>query len=326
MFTIIGGDGKEYGPATIEQIQGWINAGRANLETQARRAGEEAWHRLGDFPEFNPAAGAAMPPPVGTAAPAPTPAPAPVYTDAKACAADLIARTGKLDIGACLERAFSLYTSNFWPLVGVTLLVTVVMTVIGFIPFIGSLASALLKGVFLGGLSYYYIGRLRSQPRELGDAFAGFSQQFGRLMLAGVLVTAVVIAVILVTMGPLVASAIHMAIAAQNHGTPPDFHMSAFGGIGLFVGMLVLLYLGVSWLFAFPLVIDKGLGAWTAMEVSRRVISRQWFRVFFVALIGGILTMLGIIALFIGLIFTLPLYYAAVYSAYETLCNPPPKA
>ena len=61
MFTIIGGDGKEYGPASVEQIRSWIAGGRANLDTRARAAGTEAWGRLGDFPEFSPVA---APPPV----------------------------------------------------------------------------------------------------------------------------------------------------------------------------------------------------------------------------------------------------------------------
>jgi len=65
MFTIIGGDGREYGPASVEQIQSWISGGRANLETQAKAVGSEDWRRLGDFPEFNPTVSAAMPPPIG---------------------------------------------------------------------------------------------------------------------------------------------------------------------------------------------------------------------------------------------------------------------
>jgi uncharacterized RDD family membrane protein YckC len=52
MFTIIGGDGKEYGPVTADQIRAWITAGRANLDTKAKPAGTEDWRRLGDFPEF----------------------------------------------------------------------------------------------------------------------------------------------------------------------------------------------------------------------------------------------------------------------------------
>ena len=52
MFTIIGGDGKEYGPVTVEQIREWITAGRTNLDTQAKALGTEEWRRVGDFAEF----------------------------------------------------------------------------------------------------------------------------------------------------------------------------------------------------------------------------------------------------------------------------------
>lgn len=52
MFTIIGGDGQEYGPATAQQVRSWIAAGRANLATQAREVGTDEWRRLGDFAEF----------------------------------------------------------------------------------------------------------------------------------------------------------------------------------------------------------------------------------------------------------------------------------
>lgn len=62
MFTILGGDGKEYGPATMAQVRGWIEAGRANLDTKAKALGSDEWRRLGDFPEFG--AAAAEPPPL----------------------------------------------------------------------------------------------------------------------------------------------------------------------------------------------------------------------------------------------------------------------
>jgi len=89
------------------------------------------------------------------------------------------------------------------------------------------------------------------------------------------------------------------------------------------VGSLVVVYLSVSWAFAFVLIVDRGLGPWTAMEVSRRVVTKQWFRVFFVMLLGTILTMLGLFGLIIGVLFTLPLMLGAILYAYEGLCNPP---
>jgi uncharacterized RDD family membrane protein YckC len=53
MFKIIGGDGQEYGPVSLQQLRSWIAAGRANMETQAKVAGSDEWQRLGDLPEFS---------------------------------------------------------------------------------------------------------------------------------------------------------------------------------------------------------------------------------------------------------------------------------
>lgn len=61
MFIIIGGDGKEYGPATVDQVRSWLKAGRANLDTKAKALGSDEWRRLGDYVEF---AGPAATPPV----------------------------------------------------------------------------------------------------------------------------------------------------------------------------------------------------------------------------------------------------------------------
>ena len=53
MFSIMGGDGKEYGPVSVDQVKRWLAEGRANLDTQVRRVGEEQWHRLGDCGEIS---------------------------------------------------------------------------------------------------------------------------------------------------------------------------------------------------------------------------------------------------------------------------------
>lgn len=52
MYKIIGGDGKQYGPVTEEQIRTWISEGRASGQTQVQREGETEWQPLSGFPEF----------------------------------------------------------------------------------------------------------------------------------------------------------------------------------------------------------------------------------------------------------------------------------
>jgi TM2 domain-containing membrane protein YozV len=51
-YLIIGADGRQYGPATTEQLREWITAGRANNQTLAQAEGTPGWKPLSAFPEF----------------------------------------------------------------------------------------------------------------------------------------------------------------------------------------------------------------------------------------------------------------------------------
>jgi uncharacterized RDD family membrane protein YckC len=79
MFTILGADGKEYGPVPAEKVRAWIESRRASLQTRGRRDGETAWKTLGEFVEFGAAPPVASDPvaaaPVAPAEPPPAPPP-----------------------------------------------------------------------------------------------------------------------------------------------------------------------------------------------------------------------------------------------------------
>jgi hypothetical protein len=87
MFKILGADGKEYGPVTVDQIKRWIAEGRANRETMAQQTGDSNWRPLDQFADFTdvlggpPPVAGAVPPPAGISAPvapaATTPVPVP---------------------------------------------------------------------------------------------------------------------------------------------------------------------------------------------------------------------------------------------------------
>ena len=292
MFTIIGADGREYGPVSADQVKAWVAAGRANGQTKAKLEGLADWKTLADHPEFAGLFGVQPPPTVSppdfsppvvppSAAGAPTAGP----VDPAAYAADLIARAPKLEIGAALSRAWAFYTANFWGLVGATLIVLIVQVVSGLIPFL----NLLLAGVFLGGLYCYYLRRFRGMAAEVSDVFAGFSLAFVPLMLGGLVST-------------------------------------LLGCLGLLFLILPGIYLMVAWCFTAPLIIDKQLDFWPAMEVSRRVVTAQWWQVFGLLLVAGFLAALGILGCGVGIFLTFPFAFCARVVAYETLCNPPPKA
>jgi len=52
IYKIIGDDGKEYGPATAEQIRQWVTEGRVERQTPIFVDGANDWNFVGLLPEF----------------------------------------------------------------------------------------------------------------------------------------------------------------------------------------------------------------------------------------------------------------------------------
>lgn len=63
MYTLIGVDGKEYGPVNQEQIRQWISEGRLNGDSKVREQGTDTWKLLRDAPELQALLAPYSPPP-----------------------------------------------------------------------------------------------------------------------------------------------------------------------------------------------------------------------------------------------------------------------
>jgi len=166
MYTIIGGDGKEYGPVSAEQVRAWIAAGRANMGTKVKAVGTDTWRTIAEVPEIT-----------SPAAPAAPGAPSAPPVD--------------FDIVSCYARSWDLLKANFWPMVGVNFLILILFAIIGAPQFFGIFfVSPLFGGIIAGGLYYYVLLKVRGQPASVGDAFAGFrsGSVFLNLLVAGLLI------------------------------------------------------------------------------------------------------------------------------------------
>jgi len=237
MYKIIGGDQKEYGPETAEQIRQWIAEGRANGQTLAKAEGSAEWKPLSAHLEFaglfpkSPPNISAYPGAAGVSR---------VSTE------QILAGETDLDVPGCLGQAWSLLTSNFGLLFGATALIWLISFAIRFIPFV----SLFLHGVLFGGLYTLYLKRIRGQSASVADAFSGFGQHFLQLLLAG-----------------LVSSILTFIGAAC-------------------CALLPGIYLAIAWIFCIALAADKRLEFWSAMELSRQVVTRVWFKVLGLVLVA----------------------------------------
>jgi hypothetical protein len=83
--------------------------------------------------------------------------------------------------------------------------------------------------------------------------------------------------------------------------------ISVFTYIGFVLLVLPGIYLSVAYNFTLPLMVDKKLGIWGAMEVSRQAVTKHWFTLFGVYIALAFLLIISAIPFGIGLIWTVPL-------------------
>ena len=57
MYRIVGEDGKEYGPVSLEEIKRWLIEGRVNANTMVMPEGGTRWQKLSEFPELSGSTG-----------------------------------------------------------------------------------------------------------------------------------------------------------------------------------------------------------------------------------------------------------------------------
>ncbi|MBI5816779.1 MAG: hypothetical protein HZB29_14350 [Nitrospinae bacterium] len=87
-----------------------------------------------------------------------------------------------------------------------------------------------------------------------------------------------------------------------------------------FIALVIPGFLVAGWyLFPYLFVIDKGMGFWDAMEASRKIGFENHLSVFLMALVLAIINVIGAVALFVGLLVTIPVSFCATVAAYRHL-------
>ena len=331
MYTIIGGDGNEYGPIALEQIQQWIAQGRANGQTQVQKEGG-TFQPLSSHPELAAllpgASGAASAPPVqgfkpvsgfrpiGSAGSVEGEVPLP---------ADVLTRDFHLNIGDCMSRGWDLMKANFGVAVGVVLLygfIIIVISLLGMIPclgFIFSLASMVVSGPLMGGLLYFFIKSSRGQQSGVEDLFSGFKRNFVHLVLAqivqGILAFVAMLPGITLTGVTLFMMGVRFE---KGHQLPTEAALAGCAVL-LVTAFVPLIYLSVRWAFTLPLVVDRKMDFWQAIVTSWKVVGKHWWKTFAFVFVTSLINIAGLFCFCLGGLVTGPWMLFAYVNAYEEL-------
>lgn len=95
--------------------------------------------------------------------------------------------------------------------------------------------------------------------------------------------------------------------------------------IGFLLFILPGIYLAVAYYMAMPLVAEKDMSPWQALETSRKAVTRRWFSVFGLFFVMGIIIFVSAIPLGLGMIWTLPMMIIAFGILYRNMFGVAPK-
>jgi len=89
--------------------------------------------------------------------------------------------------------------------------------------------------------------------------------------------------------------------------------------IGLLLLVLPGIYLMFAYMYAMPLIVEKKMGPWQALETSRKTLTRVWFRFFGFMLLITLINLLGVIPIGLGMIWTIPWSVLAMAMVYQKI-------
>ena len=90
--------------------------------------------------------------------------------------------------------------------------------------------------------------------------------------------------------------------------------------IGFILLVLPGIYVSVAYAFTVPLIVDKKMEVWEAMEHSRQTVTKHWFKVAGLMGLLSIAIFISAIPLGVGLVWTVPLMFVTLYGlAYPIL-------
>ncbi len=197
----------------------------------------------------------------------------------------LIQQGYSLDLGQTFSRGFEIFKKNLGCFVLYTLVLMIIFIVLGAFPDrlrpAASGINLVISAPLMAGFFIVAFKLIKGQSTTFGDFFRGFDR-FVPLFLANLV-------------------------------------MSIFIAIGFLLLIIPGIYLAVSYLFTIPLIVERKFDFWEAMESSRRLITKNWFTFFGLAILLFLLNLGGLLLLGLGVLFTLPITYCVMAAAYESV-------
>ena len=179
----------------------------------------------------------------------------------------------------------------------------------------------ILMGPMMCGLFLTYFRKRKGLPIEFGTMFKGFDY-FGQSIVASLLH---VIPLTIVIVGAYIFLYVGMFAAMLAGAAAGDNAAGPVMGIG-FVFMIIFFYvvillavilISIGFTFAYPLIVDRNMAGFDAVKLSFRAAFSNFWRLFGLNLLGGLLGLVGLCLCIVGVYLVIPVTLGASAIAYE---------
>ncbi len=109
-------------------------------------------------------------------------------------------------------------------------------------------------------------------------------------------------------------------MAAQGGDEPnPAALVGVMTMFGLFwlVVVVIIIIISIAFTFVYPLIVDRKLSAIDAVKLSFRAAMANFWRILGMMLLTSLMSMVGVLACYVGAFLVMPIAYAAIAKAYE---------
>ena len=209
----------------------------------------------------------------------------------------------------CLKAGWELVRDQYWLFVGMC---AVAMIVGSAVPL------GILMGPMMCGLYLTFFSKRRGLPIEFGMLFKGFDY-FGQSVVAALLHIIPIMAVIIPAYIFLYVGMFAAMAAGNATDSGPAALLGVFFVVILFylVVVTVVIVISVGFMFAYPLIVDRGLPGFEAVKLSFRAALANFWRLLGLSLLGGLLGLCGVILCYIGILLVFPITLSSIAVAYE---------
>jgi hypothetical protein len=218
------------------------------------------------------------------------------------------------DVLGYTSQGFRIFQKEPWLLIGFFIVSMVAILVLNFIPIIGQFFGSFLSIILFAG--FYILAHKISQNQavEFSNGFDGFNK-----VVPLVLYTLLIGGFFVLLMFALGGSTLISLAGMDPQTMDPDEMVEIFSGLSgkIFWIFILGMVINIGLFYAICNILFKDADVISAIKDSFILAFKNPLHIFLFFLLWGLIVFISVLFLGLGLLVTIPSFYAAVYSAWK---------